>query len=373
MGILYDAPNNIITVTGYTLGAPCTFEAVYQADLAGGWGVVSKQGTIQYCFSCKLYIGDGSIATWFKDKNVQVVFTPAVTYILRVMNNAHFTLGVLDNAGDKTTSQGVSLMSTNPANHVFIYGHSGAEINFFASQIGGVGSGRSELMRIYGKIYSTIFTNLNRIRDGIVDLYDFTLLNGIYGLQIFSASTIEDIKIFETQRAAVLTNGLTIRNLVVRNCTDTLCVDGISADVYMIDCDIDSWLFSWWGVNTATVQRQYTFNLLVKDSAGDPLDGATVTLTDKDDNEMFSVATGGDGKIGEQTVSRGYYDQTNDDTLQDYGPFELKIIEGDREYIIPNIVLEDPVDWTVMLPDVVTGKQGSILVTPRLGKRRVQW
>jgi len=63
VAITYDAPNKIITVTGYTEETPCTFEDIYQADQSGGWGVVSKQGTVQYLFDCRVYIGNGVTET----------------------------------------------------------------------------------------------------------------------------------------------------------------------------------------------------------------------------------------------------------------------------------------------------------------------
>ena len=70
MAITYNAGTNVITVTGYTAGTPCTFLDVWNADQAGGWGVITRQCSHQYCLSAQLDIGDGSTVTYFGDKNV---------------------------------------------------------------------------------------------------------------------------------------------------------------------------------------------------------------------------------------------------------------------------------------------------------------
>ncbi len=101
------------------------------------------------------------------------------------------------------------------------------------------------------------------------------------------------------------------------------------------------------------IYRQYTFNLKVTEQDGTAINGATVTLKDKDDNQVFSVSTAADGTITEQTVTRGYYDQAHGDTLQDYSPHKL-IIEkaGFQTYEIQGITMEK-IDWTIKLAKAV--------------------
>lgn len=44
MAITFDAPNNNLVVTGYTLSVPCTFNDVYNADKAGTFSLQNRDG-----------------------------------------------------------------------------------------------------------------------------------------------------------------------------------------------------------------------------------------------------------------------------------------------------------------------------------------
>lgn len=97
MPITYDLTTKKITVTGYTESTPCTFEDIYQADIAGGWGVVQKQAEKQYALNCGLVIGDGTTETWFATKKEQIIFyTQGADFnCLETKANSHFISGTL--------------------------------------------------------------------------------------------------------------------------------------------------------------------------------------------------------------------------------------------------------------------------------------
>jgi hypothetical protein len=62
------------------------------------------------------------------------------------------------------------------------------------------------------------------------------------------------------------------------------------------------------------------------------------------------------GAIATQTVSRGYYNQPNGDTLQDYGPFTLTITKaGKMPYTQTGIVLSEKTKLLIALRDQLTG------------------
>ena len=97
------------------------------------------------------------------------------------------------------------------------------------------------------------------------------------------------------------------------------------------------------------IYRQYSFNLFVVNSDGDPISGVSVTLYKDDGTIAFNVLTGFDGFIQEQIVTRGYYDMSGGNSLYDYGPFELVASYNFQTYTVPNIVLYGPISWTIVL------------------------
>lgn len=370
MAITYDAPNNTITVTGYTEGTPCTFLDIWNADQAGGWGVVSKQGDIQFLFDCKLQIGDGSTTTWFADEGKQVTFTSSASgYKIIQRLYAHFRLGKLIDATTKRTSSGCSIIYTGTGYEFFL-------------------AGTTEYIHDLVEFYSCTFYSENvqtylRLDWGQLRLWNCIFQKNILILQAFySGSDIYNTFIQDSGNAWFILNdfrgsidkivvtdftgsavaqpyfvGLTIRNLYARSCTTLFNQRRADPDhSYLINPDSDTWHFSYTSGGTARIYRQYTFNLEVVDKDGNPINGATVTLYDKDDNQVFQVSTAADGTITEQTVSRGYYNQANGDTLQDYGPHKLTVSKsGYMNYVHEGITLDEPVDWRLYLRDALTG------------------
>lgn len=68
----YNGGTNLITVTQGTPASPVTMMDVYNADVAGGWGVVTKQGTNSFYINANLQIGDGATSTFFVSQNESV-------------------------------------------------------------------------------------------------------------------------------------------------------------------------------------------------------------------------------------------------------------------------------------------------------------
>jgi len=84
-------------------------------------------------------------------------------------------------------------------------------------------------------------------------------------------------------------------------------------------------------------------------SFNEAIEGATVTLWDKDDTELFSVSTGSLGTITEQTVSYGYYTVATGDTLQSYSPHKLEIKAGGYKTYTKTFTLDEKIDWRIRL------------------------
>lgn len=369
MGITYDAPSNTITVTGYTEGAPCTFEDIYQADVAGGWGVVSKQGTLQYLFDCKIVIGGISTHTWFADKNVQVVFSASAVsgnaqYLIQVKYRGHFRLGQLDDATNKLTSRGVQVTAVDSGyNYIsIIYGqHSSADIQFYSSSFistspQGARSHQIRSLRNNAPVYNCLFDNV-MFNTGSIDGYRITMIKGNIPLSR-SSGTFDDLFIQQPDGyyvywyQAETGNLKNFKGIGHTGVWGSIRVLDITVDHDIINGDLDAWTFNWGTGSTAKVYRKYTFNLKVTQKDGSPINGATVTLKDKDGNQVFQVTTDAQGEIAEQTVSRGYYDQPNGNTLQDYSPHAL-IIEKAGYQTYEKKFTMDKIDWLIKLPKAV--------------------
>ena len=89
MAITYNAGTDTITVTAGTSGSPNTFTDIYNADVAGAWGQVTKTGNM-FVFSAKLQVGDGSTATYLHDTFKKVTLNDIWT----VKNNAELKTGI---------------------------------------------------------------------------------------------------------------------------------------------------------------------------------------------------------------------------------------------------------------------------------------
>jgi hypothetical protein len=116
MAITYNAGTDTITVTAGTSGAPNTFTDIYNADVAGGWGQVTKTSNV-FVFSAKLQVGDGSTATHLYDEFKKVTLNEIWT----VKNNATLKTGVLLAAESNHPRHGCFLvLNTTAANAITI-------------------------------------------------------------------------------------------------------------------------------------------------------------------------------------------------------------------------------------------------------------
>ena len=91
MAITYNAGTDTITVTAGTAGAPNTFTDIYNADVAGAWGQVTKTGNMFVC-DCFVEVGDGSTETHLYDQFKKLTINKAWT----VKNNATLKTGIQD-------------------------------------------------------------------------------------------------------------------------------------------------------------------------------------------------------------------------------------------------------------------------------------
>jgi len=357
--ITYDADNNRIIVVGdadcgNSSSNPCTFEDIYQADVANGWDVVSKQDDNQYAITCALQIGDGTNETWLIDTNKEISFTGEIT-LIEIKNKGHFRLGEIIDETNRTTSGGCYLYMTSSYGYNFIRLYDTAELELFSSTINGNPSVNIEMrsgsnfIRLWNSLLIHTETSAN---GGIAqaDLYRVTiqqtegvLFNFLYG---------NDIAITDSSVGLQLSNvvsPITINNVRMINEETSFDCSWVDADVYVINTEC-KWIFEWVS-SGGKIYRQYTFNLKVVDSEGNPIPGASIKIWDKNGNLVVDEITDSNGTIPEQILTYGYYDQDHGSTPVMFTPHTIRIHHRDyppREF---QFILDKPIDWTISLKD----------------------
>ncbi|MCD6176815.1 MAG: carboxypeptidase regulatory-like domain-containing protein [Candidatus Cloacimonetes bacterium] len=324
--------NETCTAMGNNDSNPINFDKVWEfAHGAKGTCLLGDK----YIFKTHLQIGDGTTPTVFHDFGKQVTFEDGIISnyyedLIKVMNNANFTLGVLENETEKIGKDGVQMVFLESTYYPEIISYTGGIIRVYASSF------ISPYARTYlytntndSRVYNSLLTGnytggtipyggmILRGDNGLTaDYFNIISTGGSYGIQNLHG-TIEDITILHTPQYSVAftVNGATMKNIYVRD-SGPIRTWGLSEPAYLVDCDIDNWVFSWGGTNTKNIYRQYSFSLKLTDNAGNYISGANVTLYDKDNNVVFTDLTNSSGQLssGTQTVTYGYYNQTGGNT-----------------------------------------------------------
>lgn len=363
MAITYTAAVNIITVTGYTSGTPCTFLDIYNADVAGAWGVVTRQCTNQYCIQARLQIGDGSTATWFADENQQIIIPTGVitgggwVSWCSKKANANFRLGKCTNTTKKLTEAGCHIWITRDAagSLTILDGeNSSGNVEIYGSQI--YFSQGAQQCRFYrcqnGKFWGNNFDHKIQIASATgLDVYNNDYFNVYSGL--FAVGGTFDLLRF--YRTIYITNldGTTASNITIKNVIaveNTYVARGFNTakNLYMINFDVETWAFTY-SSYTGKFYRQYEFDLKVIDKDNAAINAATVKIWDKDSNLIVDTTTNASGVIATQTITRGYYNQANGNTLQEASPHLIKIEKAGYTTYEADFTLEDKTDWLIAL------------------------
>jgi len=364
MAITYNAGTNVITVTGYTEATPCTFLDVYNADISGGWGKVTRQCTNQFCFDCFLQIGDASTATWFADTKKQIYWSQIGTtwdkYIV-IKNNAHFRLGVLVDDTKKVTRDGCIISLSATSERKLIFGdHVGADIQIYSSCLNNYGTTRigtfatdtSTPLKIYNSLIGTggIYgMNLNLYNVTITGTKSISSTLGLF----YTSGTVDIIKIFDVYYALYTATGgtNTYENIVCKH-YDRLHISS-GGTMYVINGEMDVWHFVWGAGSGHICYRKYEFDLKVIDKDSVAINAATVKIWDKDSNLIIDTTTNASGVIATQTITRGYYNQANGNTLQEASPHLIKIEKAGYTMYEADFTLEDKTDWTIALQSTI--------------------
>ena len=383
--VTYDESANAITVTGYSSERPCTFKDVYDADVAGSWGVVGLVGSDQFSFSAHISIGDGSTTTYFTDTNKQILVMAGAcssTYrdFITIERYATLTFGQLDDASTYRTKSGIQVIIENQDTWGHVIENRWGSTYIYSSAFSK--SGGYDGFAIYN--YAGTLRIWNTQLNGLVSLSQVTdiayvtifgdshLYNGL--TSPFSASTVLGTTVYNVDSSGnavrIWFNGSTYKDMRFVNVASVANNEMASGDSYFLNCEAVTWAFNWQVGTTSRIYRQYEFDLTVTDHGGHPLEGSTVTLNDKDGNEVFSGETDENGQIDTQNVTRGYYARATGNTLQDASPHTLTITKEGYSSYTTVFTLTKKTDWTIALQPMSNGglieKVGFVPVDPYL-------
>jgi len=359
--ITYNSSTNTITLIGNstkgTESNPFTFEDIYQADQSNGWGVVNKQGDNQYFFNASINIGNGNNTTYFVDSSKQITFADFNDVDIPDINitqNAYFRLGIQE-SGDITHS-GCHISSLATAySHKII--QSEVPIYIYSSSFDALSdSCYYAFIQIndetnISEFRNCLFRNKVYIYKGYLLLHNVIIENADDGLR----SKIADADNVILQKGingfffALYSGTSIVRNVKIQNFTYDFRLYLLSTDnVYAIDTEC-SWNLYWWWWASGKLYRQYSFNLKVVDEEGNPIQNAIVKIYDKNNNIVVDENTDSNGKIPEQIITRGHYENAYGNTLQDYSPHTLIISkDGYKEYTL-KFTIDKKTDWTIAL------------------------
>ena len=382
-----NAINETLTVTGNGTYTTTLYFASVDANgvVAAGtftvaitqprWGAVWKQSSSQYAFDCRIVVGDGSTATWFTDTNKQIIINAGIMTansqnFIYVMNNATATFGALINGTTKQTGNGcdfLSLEATYYGRLIFIQTTS-AIVNVYSCSFRATSN----------EWYWQATTVYNCLTDGLAYFHGVAdkacvIDSLLVSSQAFSAtsgtgirrpragSTINNVY-FKANRNTIWYQsvGGTISNVKAVGGQYLFALQDVTtSDVYGVNVDWDSanWLINWAGTSTKWLYRQYEFDLMVSKYDGTALSTATngVAVTLTKGTTVINLTTDETGKITTQTLSKGYYDQANGDTIQDAANWTLQVTATGYIPVTRVFSLDQKTSWMCAMHSQLAG------------------
>jgi hypothetical protein len=367
--------NNLIVISNYPEGSPCSFDTLYQADISGGWGVVTRVSDVFYKIRARVQIGDNTNTTWLIDTQKQAYVPLWAAYTnqsgcwLDVKKYGHFRFGEVADADNKIGKNGVSFAFDNvwgPNVMGFYNDPDNVSGEFYGCSFMGLHHTSTLMMNSTGstlniKYWCCIFNNgvkIHRLKDICEAVNCFCLSDSVV-VNPSENCTIEHIIACVTDSVGYSVG--TIRNVRMYGDPDKIyycdAPDGTVAE--LIDCDLPYEKFYWVSSNNITVNRKFTLNLRVSDIADNPVSGASVTIKDKNGDEITGspFTTDENGKIEAPEVLikqfvRGASPPTWTTDTTEYGPHSITIEKDGYQTYQDVIALDRTMDLEVALSSV---------------------
>ena len=322
MAISYNAGTNTLTLDGVNT---YTLENIYQADVGGGWGVVTKVGEM-YLFMCNMVIGDAAGNT-----------------TKLIDSDVGFQIGVTGTRKYFQTLSGSSFEMT------------GCILKFWLSiQKMSYGTWKFEKCLIYERetanncLYSYSEQQHERSTFDVsrwfglheTCIYDNCLLTASYFFS-YSAGIIKSL-IFDGNWLYVYNNSPTFENCTIDG---GLQIVDAGKHVTFVNSTCNSLVMD--NANNYLLDK-WEFNVLVSDKDNNPLSHALVILKDKNGGVKHATDTGADGKLtAAWEVLANRYDGTSE-TKTEYNPFTLTVTKAgyadyETKITIDHIVKDDQI------------------------------
>jgi hypothetical protein len=322
MAISYNAGTNTLTLDGVNT---YTLLDIYNADVAGAWGVVTRVGEM-YLFMCNIVIGDaGGNATRLIDSNVG------------------FQIGV---TGTRKTFQTLAGSSFEMTGCILIF--------WLLSRKTSYGTWKFENCSIYERESAAISLYMRGDQDHKRSEFDVGRWYNRDGTCSYKDCYVKLLLYFYYYTSGNI-DGLVVENIMnVYVTSPTIKNTEIKGVLYIKETGIHVTTInsSWSGLsfNYANnyLLEEWEFNVLVTDKDNNPLSDALVTLKDKNGVVKHFTLTGADGKLPTTwEVLANRYDGTSE-TKTEYNPFTLTVTkEGYADYeteiTIDHIVKDDQI------------------------------
>ena len=355
-----------ITVCNGTSGTPLTFADMHDADVTGGWGVITEIAENGcYKVDCNIDFGDGTESTYFRSSFEQIYFTDDKSFTIK--NNA--TLQIGKKQGD--WGYAGSAWSVAPAAtwYIIATGLSTATFKFYASNfhvrsavVTYISDGTVELLNsIMSYTESEGYSSNKRyVLANTIDSLTVkdVFFNDIWGLALRNTSaTCEDVHIHHT--AYGLNTDSTAPSLTGVRLTEATTalayVSGSSASLTFVDPKEHITSIVIVTEEGNYIFERYSCNIHVVDEDGAAISGVTVDCQDESDNYVWtqgSITTDGNGDITEQIITYKRWLGTSE-TLTTYSPHKFTIsAAGYDDFMIDNVTVDEPVKWHIELQKV---------------------
>ena len=342
MPITYDPDTNTIMVVGGTEDNPYTFEDIYNADQANGWGVFTKLSEGVYKTTAKLQFGDGATETWFAEKGTVLIIDHVATkdwdtvVLFKANCNAQFGEESLINL-DSVVYKGVTFLFYDTVYGNSIIDHKeGSNVKYYGCRFVELSGSKMFRVHNYIKELNTCFIDTYLFNPKNTNIYNVTVA-GVNGHVSSPENCIIKGLIIKTQMAYgiwIVNKNINIVNADITTTDRLASVYRLQSPnvVKFINCKPYNWKVKWYlasGQVSGELQRIYACKFKITDVDGNPLPSRTIKVYDKNGNIIAEVITDENGLTDETEIL--YAKLVNpyaDDTWHEFG-------DEDWEYFNP--------------------------------------
>jgi len=358
---VWDPTNNQITIAkdetqGIDEETAFDWSDVQQAITANGWTGVDWQELLPNCFQSGVHFILGT-GTYFKDIDKTIIFKDGIwteaRTIFFLQDNSVFIQGTSEDPAAKKASRGCKFVFNETTyEHYFFdapFPRKSMRVELYAckfvSPFQSTWLCKVGLSNTANRVYKCTFEGV-RFYKLQGDLDNSRIIKG----SLESGTEAQPAKNMRLSGASRALRCGCYENVVAEDFNGdafiytwacTIIADGLKAfgwpstanfldnrgagsTISVIDGESDSWVIAF---NSGDIFRKYRVSFLVQDANGNPLQGYTVKLFDKDNVEVYSEATDSEGKTPYKVVTT--HQALDTSTTWDYrGPFKRRVESG---------------------------------------------